>query len=104
MLRQGINHPLEFHKFQKNLNIYNDILDLAAMQLKSNSYIIGKYVKWEIDFLKNLGYGLNIKLCAVSGKTENVYFIPSCIGPSITALCKNEKNNIKKIEKVLFII
>ena len=82
--------------WEKNLNIYNDILDLAAMQLKSNSYIIGKYVKWEIDFLKNLGYGLNIKLCAVSGKTENVYFISPKTGNAVNF------NVGKKFSKKLF--
>ena len=70
--------------WEKNLDIYNDILDLAYMQLKNKSYMIGKYIHWEINFLKNLGYGLNIELCAVSGKTEDVYFISPKTGNAVT--------------------
>ena len=82
--------------WEKNLDIYNDILDLAYMQLKNKSYMIGKYIHWEINFLKNLGYGLNIKLCAVSGKTEDVYFISPKTGNAVTF------NVWKKFSKQLF--
>ncbi len=82
--------------WEKNLEIYNDILELTYMQLKSNSYMIGKYINWEINFLKNLGYGLNIKLCAVSGKTEDVHFISPKTGNAVTF------NIGKKFYKQLF--
>ncbi len=82
--------------WEKNLDIYNDILDLSYIQLKSHSYVIGKYINWEINFLKNLGYGLNIKLCSVSGKTEDVYFISPKTGNAVTF------NVGKKFSKQLF--
>ena len=70
--------------WEKNSDIYNEILDLAAMKLKSDSYMIGRYVNWEINFLKNLGYGLNIEACAVSGKAEDVYFISPKTGNAVS--------------------
>ncbi len=70
--------------WEKNSYIYNDILDLSVMQKKSDSYMIGKYVNWELNFLKNLGYGLNIKLCAVSGETEDIYYISPRTGNAVS--------------------
>tara|TARA_B100000900_G_scaffold325450_1_gene285267 strand:- start:253 stop:957 length:705 start_codon:yes stop_codon:yes gene_type:complete len=61
--------------WERNLNIYNEIIDLSVLKLKSDSYLIGKYINWEINFLKNLGYGLNIDRCSVSGKTGDAYYI-----------------------------
>ena len=55
-----------------------------------------KYVWWEILFLKNTGYGLNLDTCAVSGSSENIYFISPKSGNSVSF------NIGKKYEKKLF--
>ena len=46
---------------------------------------------------KNLGYGLNLDTCAVSGTTENIYFISPNSGNSVSFDIgkKYEKNYLK---------
>ena len=61
--------------WEKNIKVFYDVVDLSLINLKNNSYLIGKYINWEINFLKHLGYGLNINVCSVSGKINDTYYI-----------------------------
>ncbi len=82
--------------WQKNIEIFNDIEIL--FDLKKNQYqnILVRYVWWEILFLKNLGYGLNLDNCVVSGVTQDICFISPKTGNAVSF------NVGKKYEKKLF--
>ena len=69
--------------WEQNTSIYREINNLSLLKYDSFSYLIGKYVKWEITFLKHLGYGLNINKCCVTGELNNTYFISPKTGNAV---------------------
>lgn len=42
------------------------------------------YIKWEMDLLKALGYGLDLSQCAASGETENLAYISPKTGRAVS--------------------
>ena len=82
--------------WQTNNEIFKDIEILLDLQSLELSNILIKYVWWEVLFLKNTGYGLNLDTCAVSGSSENIFFISPKSGNSVSF------NIGKKYEKKLF--
>ena len=69
--------------WEQNTSIYKEIKNLTLLKYDSNSYLIGKYVEWEMNFLKHLGYGLNINKCCVTGELNNTYFISPKTGNAV---------------------
>ena len=84
--------------WEQNTSIYKEIKNLALLKYDSYSYLIGKYVEWEMNFLKHLGYELNIKKCYVTGEFNNTYFISPKTGNAVNFEIG------KKYAKNLFII
>ena len=82
--------------WQKNIEIFKDVELLLNTKKHELNNILIRYVWWEILFLKNLGYGLNLDICAVSGASENIYFISPKSGNSVSY------DIGKKYEKKLF--
>ena len=70
--------------WQKNIEIYNDLLSLINNLDKKIELIIFNYVWWEILFLKNTGYGINLDKCSVSGSKEKLYYLSPNSGNSVT--------------------
>lgn len=70
--------------WEKNFEIYRGLLKLSALSDFNDFFLIGKYVSWEIDFLKNIGYALNIKFCSVSGVGNQTYFISPKTGNAVS--------------------
>ena len=46
--------------------------------------MILKYVWWEVFFLKNNGYGLNLNKCAVTGSKDDIYYLSPKSGNSVS--------------------
>ena len=69
--------------WEQNTSIYKEIKNLTLLKYDSNSYLVGRYVEWEINFLKHLGYGLNINKCCVTGELNNTYFISPKTGNAV---------------------
>ncbi len=69
--------------WQQNFEIYNDLLRLIDSLDKKIELIIFNYVWWEIFFLKNTGYGINLEKCSVSGSKENLYYLSPNSGNSV---------------------
>ena len=69
--------------WEQNTSIYREINNLSILKYDSIFYLIGKYVEWEINFLKHLGYGLNINKCCVTGELNNTYFISPKTGNAV---------------------
>ena len=42
------------------------------------------YFKWELEFLETLGFGLDLKTCAVTGSTEDLMFISPKTGRAVS--------------------
>ena len=69
--------------WQQNFEIYNDLLRLINSLDTKIELIIFNYVWWEIFFLKNTGYGINLEKCSVSGSKENLYYLSPNSGNSV---------------------
>ena len=69
--------------WQQNFEIYNDLLKLIDSLDTKIELIIFNYVWWEIFFLKNTGYGINLEKCSVSGSKENLYYLSPNSGNSV---------------------
>ena len=69
--------------WQQNFEIYNDLQRLIDSLDKKIELIIFNYVWWEIFFLKNTGYGINLEKCSVSGSKENLYYLSPNSGNSV---------------------
>ena len=70
--------------WQQNIEIYNDLEKLINNLDKNINLIIFNYVWWEILFLKNTGYGINLDKCSVSGSKEKLYYLSPNSGNSVT--------------------
>ena len=53
--------------WQNNIEIFNNVETLFDQKKSQHQDILIRYVWWEILFLKNIGYGLNLDSCVVSG-------------------------------------
>ena len=69
--------------WEQNNAIYKEVNNLSILKYDSKSYLIGKYVEWEMNFLKHIGYGLNIYKCCVTGELNNTYFISPKTGNAV---------------------
>ena len=88
--------------WEQNTSIYKEIKNLTLLKYDSNSYLIGKYIKWEMNFLKHLGYGLNINKCCVTGEFNNTYFISPKTGNAVNfEIGKKYAKNLFKIPKCM---
>ncbi len=94
---------------QKNIKIYQLIKDLFDL-LNNNDWFI-KYVFWELDLLKYIGFDLNIKnFCKKEIINEkNVYFVENSfkkiIVPNfLVEKCDTEKISNKDIYNSLYLI
>ena len=70
--------------WQQNFEIYIDLQRLIDSLDKKIELIIFNYVWWEIFFLKNTGYGINLEKCSVSGSKEKLYYLSPNSGNSVT--------------------
>ena len=70
--------------WQQNIEIYIDLQRLIKNLDKKIELIIFNYVWWEILFLKNTGYGINLDKCSVSGSKEKLYYLSPNSGNSVT--------------------
>tara|TARA_B100000035_G_scaffold231871_1_gene200100 strand:+ start:2302 stop:3009 length:708 start_codon:yes stop_codon:yes gene_type:complete len=70
--------------WQQNIEIYIDLQKLIKNLDKKIELIIFNYVWWEILFLKNTGYGINLDKCSVSGSKEKLYYLSPNSGNSVT--------------------
>lgn len=42
------------------------------------------YVRWELELLNEIGFGLSLDFCAVTGKTNDLYFVSPKTGRAVT--------------------
>ena len=61
----------------KTLNLLNYLND-------NKKFWLYEYVKWELIFLSELGYGLDLTACVVTGEKENLAFVSPKSGRAVS--------------------
>ncbi len=69
--------------WEKNINIYNDIFKFSCISEYDKYALIGKYINWEINFLRHLGYGLNIQKCSISNEYKEAFYLSPKTGNAV---------------------
>lgn len=57
---------------------------LAEIELDPATPHLGDYLRWEADFLAELGYGLDLSCCAVTGMTEGLRYVSPKTGRAVS--------------------
>ncbi len=63
---------------------YGGILELIAA-LESNRGWAERYVRWELELLAELGFGLDLASCAATGRNDNLIYVSPRSGQAVSA-------------------
>lgn len=66
-----------------HLLVYNGLLDLVDVILRDGPWP-ERYVAFELDLLAELGFGLDLSACAVTGASANLAFVSPLTGRAVT--------------------
>ena len=75
---------LSLPKNNPQIKIYKETINLIE-SLFSKDWII-KYVFWELFILSEIGYGLDLNSCVVSGRKDNLIYISPKSGKAVSKL------------------
>ena len=70
-------------------NFYRTTEDLLDLLNQPNIWPMA-YLRWELELLTVLGYGLDLSKCAVSGSTENLRYVSPRTGRAISEQAAGE--------------
>mgnify|MGYP000359617028 FL=1 len=91
---------LSLPKNNPQINIYNKTTDLIE-NLLSKDWAV-KYIFWELFLLSELGYGLDLEKCVVSGKKENLIYVSPKSGKAVSKTeGEKYKNKLFNLPKFL---
>lgn len=65
-------------------NLYDGTLAVLEM-LQSSPFWPIAYLRWEMSLLEDLGFGLDLSACAVTGDTENLIYVSPKSGRAVSA-------------------
>ena len=83
--------------------LYKQTKDLLE-QLENDEGWLKKYVWWELLFLKEIGFGLELSSCAVSGSTENLSHVSPKTGRAVCyEVAGPWKDKLLKLPEFLFL-
>lgn len=63
---------------------YTSIFDAALMLAETEDHWRAAYIMFELTFLKEMGFGLSLESCAVTGKTEGLAYVSPKTGCAVT--------------------
>lgn len=63
---------------------YRGLLDLIAA-LEQDRGWAERYVRWELDLLAELGFGLDLASCAATGRNDNLIYVSPRSGQAVSA-------------------
>lgn len=69
---------------QQNISIYDTSLKLIKSIASDNQSWIKDYVYWELNLLTEIGYGLDLSECAVTGEKSALVYISPSSGRAVT--------------------
>jgi len=91
---------LSLPKNNPQIKIYNKTIDLIE-NLLSKDWAV-KYIFWELFLLSELGYGLDLETCVVSGKKENLIYVSPKSGKAVSKTeGEKYKNKLFNLPKFL---
>ena len=91
---------LSLPKNNPQIKIYNKTIDLIE-NLLSKDWVV-KYIFWELFLLSELGYGLDLEKCVVSGKKENLIYVSPKSGKAVSKTeGEKYKNKLFNLPKFL---
>ena len=65
--------------------LYNHSISFIKLVNSNNLDWIYDYIKWEVTFLSELGYGMDLSSCAVTGNIKNLIYVSPKSGRAISA-------------------
>ena len=63
---------------------YRGLLALIAALEHGNGWA-ERYVRWELDLLAELGFGLDLSSCAATGRNDNLIYVSPRSGQAVSA-------------------
>jgi DNA repair protein RecO (recombination protein O) len=63
---------------------YRGLLELIAALEEGRGWA-GRYVRWELDLLAELGFGLDLASCAATGRNDNLIYVSPRSGQAVSA-------------------
>ena len=86
---------------EQYLGLYNKTIDLIE-SLSSCDNWLSKYVKWEICLLNDLGFGLDLSCCALTGEKRNLIYVSPKSGRAVSEEAgKDWSKKLLKLPKFL---
>ena len=75
----------ERQNYAEIFNATKAFIKVLAMneKLGNNQWLKG-YVKWEIGLLSSIGFSLDLKQCAVTGQTNNLFYVSPKTGKAVS--------------------
>ena len=73
---------------QVNSKLYQETIEIIAHLNNNNNDMtwISRYIQWELLLLSELGYGLDLSRCAVTGEIESLKYVSPKSGRSVSEL------------------
>ncbi len=82
-------------------NLYENTINLIDGLTISNDWLLN-YVKWELLLLNELGFGLDLSKCIVTGKSDNLKYVSPRSGCAVSEQAgENWKNKLLKLPTFL---
>ena len=69
--------------------IYESTKDLVDLMSDNSNWLAG-YVRWELMILSELGFGLDLSKCAVTGKNSDLVYVSPRTGRAVSSLAGKE--------------
>ncbi|MBL8686839.1 MAG: DNA repair protein RecO [Alphaproteobacteria bacterium] len=73
-----------FPERESHVRTYKHLLQLFPLLSKSLMHAIQEYVKWETVVLADIGYGLNLSNCAVTGQSYDLSYVSPKTGRAVS--------------------
>ena len=78
------------HRFlaerQPHKSLYKKSIELIKLLNNKDSTWLCHYIRWELLLLTELGYGLDLSQCAVTGEVDNLEFISPKTGRAVSSI------------------
>ena len=71
---------------QVNSKLYKETIEIIKYLNNNNMTWVSRYAQWELLLLSELGYGLDLSQCAVTGEIENLKYVSPKSGRAVSEL------------------
>ena len=71
---------------QVNSKLYKETIEIIKYLNNNNMTWVSRYAQWELLLLSELGYGLDLSQCAVTGEIKNLKYVSPKSGRAVSEL------------------